>query len=243
MLFAYTPAVLDPGAGSGTQVTSATLQHSLVNGADPKPGDTFTYTGTFKISAPEPGTTSKTVVTVNADPNAPFTATPTVDSFRLNGSAVTGTVSSCSTTTCTFTFTDLPAGGDLVFTQQAKVASPLPDGTVIMASAKVQVTTTPTWGLTNVSATAIPADQCSGTYTFIQRVEPSGSWLVDMKFGDLSGQGKVVLSPGDRTIRAWNDPLAAGDTIRFTDANGNDITAQVMQQRRTSPTTRARRSI
>jgi hypothetical protein len=225
---AYTLATLPPSTAD-TQNVTATLVHSKVNNRDPLPGDQFTYTGTFTVSGTPAGTTSTTTVTLLADPNAPFLTTPTTADFKLNGAAVTGTVSNCSTTACTVTFTNI-AAGTLVFSKDAKMNSSLPNGTVIMASANLKVTTTPTVGLTNVSSTPIPAGQCSGTYTFVQKVEPSGAWLADMKFGDLSGAGKVTLSPGDRTIRAWNDPLAAGDTVKFVAADGTDITANVMSQ-------------
>lgn len=225
---AFTPGVYEPAAGDLTPLT-ATLTHSRIaplTGSVPAAGETFNYSGTFGISGTPLSTGTTTTVKLFADSNAPFNGVAA--SFTLNGSAIAPATGSCSTTVCSYTFNNIPAG-TLVVTKQAVLATALPDGTVIMASASVGVKTTPDVRLVNESATPIPAGQCSGPYTFVQRVAGSGAWLVDMKFGDLSGQGKVGLTAdGDTAIRAWNAPgLPAGsDTIKFVDAGGNDITLQ-----------------
>ncbi|HQV58500.1 MAG TPA: hypothetical protein PKV27_10840, partial [Ilumatobacteraceae bacterium] len=228
---AFVPGVYEPAAGDQAPVT-ATLTHNRISpltGSVPAGGETFNYTGTFGISGTPLSTATTTTIKLFADSNAPFNAVPAT--ITLNGTAITPTTANCTASVCTYTFSNL-APGSLVINKQAVLATGLPAGTVIMASADVGVKTTPDVKLVNVSATPIPAGQCSGTYTFVQRVGGSGAWLVDMKFGDLSGQGKVGLTAdGDTVLRAWNTPgLPAGsDTIKFVDVNNNnDITLAVM---------------
>ena len=228
---AFTPATITTANAPTDPAVTVTVSHTPTN-PQPVQGQTVNYTVDFAVNSlvAEPGVGRSMTVTVYADPNAPFNSAPTLADFKWGagaGAVATGSVGTCSATACTLTITNVPTTGNqtLRFTKAATVATGLPTGTLIMASASAKITSSPTWGITNVSSTA--PGQCSGTYTFVQKVEPSGSWLVDMKFGDLSGNGKVVLSPGDRTLRAYGT-AGATDTVRFVDASGVDITSTVM---------------
>ncbi len=64
---------------------------------------------------------------------------------------------------------------------------------------------------------------CSGIHTYTWK-NRSGAWLADLKFGDANGQGKVELDAA---------PLTSGsgrNTIQVIDAQGRDITDQVLKR-------------
>ncbi|MGJ3509920.1 SpaA isopeptide-forming pilin-related protein [Enemella sp. A6] len=225
----YTPEEFEIEAAADPTV-EVDVSHSPTN-PDPEQGDQFTYTMSFAFDRMvEQGLTRWTDVTVYADAAAPFDSVPSGGDWSgLNG----GTVAvkdgaTCDTRECTFRLTNLPNTVTPVFTKTATVQTDLLPGTPVMASARADVDGTLEIGLEMVESSA-PSLQCTGTYTFKQRVTKGGGWLADIKFNDTAGQGKVMLAPGDRTIRAWNDPLADRDTIKVLDADGNDITAQVME--------------
>ncbi|MEI2827215.1 MAG: hypothetical protein V9F04_13025 [Dermatophilaceae bacterium] len=222
----YTPGSFSPASGSDPTIV-VDVFHTPTS-PQPKQGETYTYKATFTLgNMAEPNTTNEVVITVNADPNAPWTAVPVPGDFASSYGAPT--LSNCTVTACTATWANIKTNGTITFTKTAKVSSLLGEGEVIIGSASAKINTVPLVKLTNVSSTAFPG-QCSGTYTFNQKVGASGAWLADMKFADVSGEGKVILTPDGATqIRAWNDPLAEGDTIKvISGADGTDITAAVM---------------
>ncbi|MEI2827447.1 MAG: prealbumin-like fold domain-containing protein [Dermatophilaceae bacterium] len=222
----YTPGSFSPASGSDPTIV-VDVFHTPTS-PQPKQGETYTYKATFTLgNMAEPNTTNEVVITVNADPNAPWTAVPVPGDFASSYGAPT--LSNCTVTACTATWANIKTNGTITFTKTAKVSSLLGEGEVIIGSASAKINTVPLVKLTNVSSTAFPG-QCSGTYTFNQKVDASGAWLADMKFADVSGEGKVILTPDGATqIRAWNDPLAEGDTIKvISGADGTDITAAVM---------------
>ncbi|MDO5495285.1 MAG: SpaA isopeptide-forming pilin-related protein [bacterium] len=222
---AYTPATFPPAAESDPSVT-VTMNHSPT-APDPIQGQQFTYTVSFVFGdVIEAGVDRSATISIYADPNAPFDSLPTVGNFTwAGGGAVDMTRGACSATACTFTLNTLK-NDTLNFQGSATVNANLPEHAAVLASADARITSTPTISLDNVSSVA--HNQCSGTYRFVQRVGDAGAWLADMKFADVNGLGKVFLTPGDRTIRAYNDPSASGDTIRFTAPGDVDITSEVM---------------
>lgn len=234
--YAYTPGSYPVAATDDPQIT-ATLSHSQVNGAAPKQGDLFTYTATYNLTGMTvSGVTRKTTIVLNADANAPFTGTnPT---FQLGTQTITPATSSCSATQCTFTFNNL-GDGQLTITKQAQVAASAGKGVPISATTQVTTATNATVSLKEVSkgfaldATS-PVGTCSGVYTLSERVSDAGAWLLDIKFADAAGQDKVRLD-ANAQILAWNAPGAGTNTIRFTDAAGNDITASVMAKATYNP--------
>lgn len=223
---AYTPATLQPSSGATVGVT---VSHTPTS-PHPKQGETVNYQMDFVFTGMvSADVTRTTTITLFADPNAPFnTPLPTVADFSWasggNG-AISGTRdSNCSATQCTFTFTGL-GNGTLRVSPKATVRSPLPDGTLIMASANASVTPEGKATIANVGATPLTST-CQGPYTFQQEVRDGGAWLVDMKFGDELSNGKVFLTPGDRTIVGWTSGTTAGDWVRFTPPAGYVIPGQ-----------------
>ncbi|MBK8867121.1 MAG: hypothetical protein IPN45_03350 [Actinomycetales bacterium] len=225
----YIPGTFPPSAGTAATVT-VDVSHTPTS-PEPKPGDTYQYKATFTLAnMAEVGTTNEVVLTINADGNAPWTAVPTAANFTSTPAYPAPTTLSCTTTTCTVTYANIKTDGVITFTQNAKVASPLPNGTPILGTATAKIDTKVlSIKLEPVSKTDFPG-QCAGTYTFVQKVGTAGAWLVDMKFADVAGQGKVILTPdGSTQIRAWNDPLAEGDTIKvISGTDGSDLTSAVM---------------
>ena len=227
---AFTPAVVPVSSGSAPTVV-VDVSHSPT-APDPKQGEAVNYSMTFTFGGlgTEAGSTNSTRITVTADSNAPFSSDPSLNDFKWGGvTTPTGSVESgCSTTSCTFLINSSSMqNGTLTFTKAATVKAGLGDGTIIAASASASIDTKPTPVLQNVSATPLNG-QCSGPYTFKQKVGPSGVWLADIKFGDLAGEGKVFLTPGDRTILSWNDQNPTSDMIKFVNASGENITSDVM---------------
>ena len=220
----FVPGTYAASSGTPPQVV-VDVFHSPTS-PQPKQGEPYTYSAKFTLSnMAEPSTTNQVVITVNADPNAPWTSVPAIGDFVSSYGAPT--LTNCTVTSCTATWSNIKVDGTITFTNQAKVSTLLGEGEPIIGSATAQINTVPKVTLTNVSSSAFPG-QCSGTYTFSQVVGDSGAWLVDMKFADVSGEGKVILTPdGSTQIRAWNDPLAEGDTIKVMSGT-TDLTSMVM---------------
>ncbi len=222
----FVPGTYTPAAGTDPTVV-VDVSHTPTS-PEPKQGETYTYKALFTLgNMTEPGATNQVVLTVMADPNAPWTSVPVAADFV--SAFGTPTLTNCTTTSCTATYPNITTNGTITFTHAAKVgtAPTVGDGTLIVGSATAAVNTAPTVKLTNVSQTAFPG-QCAGTYTFEQKVGASGAWLVDMKFADVMGDGKVILTPDESTqIRAWDDPAAEGDTIKVTSGT-TDMTPTVM---------------
>ncbi|MEI2649599.1 MAG: hypothetical protein V9G15_11465 [Dermatophilaceae bacterium] len=126
----YVPGTFPPSAGTAATVT-VDVSHTPTS-PEPKPGDTYQYKATFTLAnMAEVGTTNEVVLTINADGNAPWTAVPTAANFTSTPAYPAPTTLSCTTTTCTVTYANIKTDGVITFTQNAKVASPLPNGTPI----------------------------------------------------------------------------------------------------------------
>lgn len=230
---AFTPAALPP---TSTSTVTVDASHTPTN-SHPKQGENVNYQFDFTFAGmSSPDVTRTTTITIHADANAPFSAAGAF-TFASAGSSTFGALPSgasvsaspnCSATTCTYTVTGL-GDGTLRLARQATVAAGLADGTLIMASADASVSPEGRTTLANVDATPL-IGTCSGPYNFVQRVDDGGAWLVDIKFGDELGNGKVFLSPGDRTIQPWTAGTSATDWIRFTGPNGEDLTQDVTAQ-------------
>ena len=227
---AFVPASIPPASGAAPVVTT-TVTHGLVGGNQPKQGDTFTYTATFVLSnMTEPSVTNKVTVTVNTDPNAPWTAVPTATNFASPFG--TPTLSGCSTTSCSATYANVTTNGTITFSAPAKVAASLPSGTPIVLTADAKIDTTPAVSLAPVTSTFVgdttggPND-CSGTFTFAQTLTAGGAWLLDLHFADGTGQGKVQLDANAQIYAYNNNPTGSKNTIKVVDVSGNDITATV----------------
>lgn len=230
---AFVPASIPPASGAAPVVTT-TVTHGLVGGNQPKQGDTFTYTATFVLgNMTEPGVTNKVTVTVNTDPNAPWTAVPTAANFASPFG--TPTLSGCSTTSCSATYANVTTNGTITFSAPAKVAASLPSGTPIVLTADAKIDTTPAVSLAPVTSTFVgdttggPND-CSGTFTFAQTLTGGGAWLLDLHFADGTGQGKVQLDANAQIYAYNNNPTGSKNTIKVLDGSGNDITATVFSK-------------
>ncbi|MDO5676948.1 MAG: prealbumin-like fold domain-containing protein [Propionibacteriaceae bacterium] len=171
-----------------------------------------------------------TTITIQSDANAPFISQPAVADFKWEDGSTTGISGSrgtCTATSCTFTFTDLPVDkGKLVFTKQAKVVDSPGPGTVIMAAANASASPDGIATIANDLANTHALDGvCQGSYLFTQELKDGGAWLVDMKFGDKNNNGKVFLTPGDRTIVGWTAGTTATDWVKFIPPAGSPLTA------------------
>lgn len=219
----YVPGTFPPDAGTSAKVVVDVSHTPTSPNPEPKPGDPFQYKATFTLSSMnEVGTTNEVVLTINADSNAPWTSVPVAADFVSTFGAPT--LSNCTLIACTATYTNIKTDGVITFTHQATVKTPLPNGTPIIGSATGKINTKViSLKLDDISKTAFTG-ACSGPYTFEQKVGGAGAWLVDMKFADVAGQGKVILTPdGSTQIRAYNDPAAAGDTVMFTPPGGYTV--------------------
>ncbi|MDO5502000.1 MAG: SpaA isopeptide-forming pilin-related protein [Actinomycetia bacterium] len=218
---AFVPAEFPPTAESDPKIV-VDVSHTPTN-PHPKQGEPVTYRMTFDFDdVVETGVSRTATITVYADNNAPFQSQPTASDFTWTGAgSPTMTRGACSTTSCTFTVTNLTGDGTYTFTKAATVASTLGPGTLILASASADIESQPSWGLEN-EAKALDGE-CSGIYEFDQEVTQSGAWLVDIKFGDEQGLGKVYLTPEEGPLLAYNDPQAGNNTISFEPPPGYQI--------------------
>ncbi|MDO5502538.1 MAG: hypothetical protein Q4G67_05120, partial [Actinomycetia bacterium] len=230
---AFIPWSAEGSAATGLEPTvTANLSHGpgTPSGAvNPIPGDTFTSTATFTLNdMDEPGVDHDVVIRLRMDPNTPWTSTPTAANFSGLGGAPT--LTNCSTTACTATFSDITSNGTITFTHQAQVISDAPEGVLVAGTADVEVITRPEVNLEFVSERFIPevGNSCTGTYEYIQRVSDGGAWLMDMHFADGAGRGLVQIDGPDTTIYPhYAAPAGSRNTVRVTDVNGNDITADI----------------
>lgn len=229
---AFTPATF-PAASVGTQPNvTVSVSHGAGDPsglATPKQGDTYQYRAVFAFTnMTEAGVTNKVTLTVNADPNAPWTSIPVPGDFTGAG---TPTLTNCSTTSCTATFSSVSANGTVTFTKNATVLASTGNGVPIVGTANAKIDTTPTVTLAPVTTTFVGdnggSKDCSGTFTFAQTLSSGGAWLMDIHFADGNGQGKVRLDTNAQLYAHNSNPTGNKNTIKVVDGAGADITGAV----------------
>lgn len=241
--FALVPAEFDAAVGEGeTTAIESAVSHSKAQAQDggavtperePTWGDYFTYTYTWEANNLNEAGTEQGPLELRV--NFPVGAKPTSDVTSADFTVPAGwTVEVTKGSDTNYTVTVTPAAGAKSGTVKLNKQARIPakdeegapaDAATLWASSAAETSATPNISLTegeyffrgdNGESVA-----CSGVFQFQWKVN-AGAWMADIKFGDAAGRGKIVLD--DAQLVAGDGP----NSIKVTDANGVDITSDVV---------------
>ncbi|WP_156981950.1 SpaA isopeptide-forming pilin-related protein [Boudabousia tangfeifanii] len=209
--FAYVDDSSIPMKVNDLPTINISLEHSKgPENADPKPGETFTYTGNFKYTV-APGSPSRLIVRVAQNPDAPFISAPTADDFKIpSGTVVESRESNSTPDTWVFTIDNVTQNGTITFTKQATVKKDVTPGTIIDTTASLDVHPTGNTGLEELDKKIVSWEPgaCSGVAYFKYRIptDKLGSWLADIKFSNYANSKDAILDPLPANASDLADP-------------------------------------
>lgn len=228
---AYTPYDSpQPRTGAEPEVT-VEMTHSKVEDRDPVQGEVFTYTATFGFAKmSENGVKRHVVLTVTADPNAPFASPVTAGDFHNETGSATASSVECSGYSCTATYSDM-SDGRVVFSKEGKVSAGLGPGEMVAGAASAHITSTGSVALKHGAQRYTPDSgpaPCSGTAEWEILVPQAGGWIADLKFADVYASGKVTFDDAPLVDGLAHPESKNAIIVRGPD--GADLTAGVLKE-------------
>lgn len=245
MARSYVPAEFEPNSGAEASLT-AQLENRVQDGGEVGPGKVIVYDGTVSYSPPsdyQPTAQSdiEDTLRIRFAPSAQTSNWPDPNALSVTLTDANGVPYSGATIKKNW----MPSGNNPVgyeinisgidepvtikIEATATLPASLADGATFIGNLDAEMGTTVLPQLTGENPTFVPDNKgiydCSGTMVFNYEAV-TGGWLVDLKFGDAKGKGKVI--PDRVPLVDGSENETSKNSIKVTGPDGENLTPKVL---------------